>query len=511
MADERPLSFTDLIDYRQQLSLFCREHYRSVAAFLDGLSFKLDVNEGALGPRARHLSSSATCIESLLDCPRIFVPREAVDVPGLAADFSRSAVRRPHREWLSDEAARIYCRCRTLPLVVYHLPSYQKKIHQHINRILSQLELDPSRLAIGEASTDDPDPDEWYRPNAFHTYWVLYLLHAVRDRFPDAYADIASSMESTRFNLTRVKEEMLMWAQRTAGYQVALHASDSIKSDSDQLAWSVTILLKFGRDFQANLGQQDFIRYAFKCLFAHQNNAGIWRTGAALFHYPHSGNAYCYVYETFTVLLKSALTDRPEGWFLRQALLPYGRCLIKLWQYATSTQIPLLPLSSKGIGWSSGHRVNHSEVESWATASVFSFAQALRRLIAIWSRDAAVSHLKVSTAHGLPVPALADLSDRGDTWSTGGKRTAAMQLLTLFVNPRRLEGSGNPLEPDSRPISKSQARGAILFGPPGTSKTTLARCVADAIGWDYLEIHASHFVAEGLPRVNAEPTPFSMG
>lgn len=40
-----------------------------------------------------------------------------------------------------------------------------------------------------------------------------------------------------------------------------------------------------------------------------------------------------------------------------------------------------------------------------------------------------------------------------------------------------------------------------MFGPPGTSKTTLARCVADAIGWDYVEIHSSHFVAEGLPNV----------
>ena len=57
------------------------------------------------------------------------------------------------------------------------------------------------------------------------------------------------------------------------------------------------------------------------------------------------------------------------------------------------------------------------------------------------------------------------------------------------------------LEPDSQPIEMHDARSAILFGPPGTSKTTLVRSVADVLEWKYVEIHASHFVAEGLSQV----------
>lgn len=500
MEDDPPVSFDTLVSYRQQLQQFCAAHYKSLVEFRDGISFKLTLAEPKLGKEAEHLSSTATCIESLLDCPSSFLPVDPSEVRKLATDFSRSAMRRAQADWRSDGVARIYCRCRTLPLVVYHMPHYQAKIQQHVERVLYQLQHDPSRLAVGEASVEDPDPENWYPPNAFHTYWFLYVLHAIRERFPANFAWIEAAFAKGRFNVARIKQEMLTWAQRTAGYQSALHAANSVKIDSDQLAWAIAILIKFGRDFQTNLGQQDFIRYALRCLFALQTDAGIWRTGAPLFHYPHSGNAYCYIYETFAVLLKGALTDRKEGLLLRRNLRQYAERLMHLWRYAITTQIPLSD-DSKRLGWSSGHRVNHSEPESWATASVFSYSQSLRRLMGIWARETAAAYLNVKTSHGSVQQALSTLTKRGDTWPINGRKTAAMQLLTLFVNPSYVFSTGDALEPDSRPIDDRRARGAILFGPPGTSKTRLAKCVANALGWDYVELHASHFVAEGLPNV----------
>ena len=50
-------------------------------------------------------------------------------------------------------------------------------------------------------------------------------------------------------------------------------------------------------------------------------------------------------------------------------------------------------------------------------------------------------------------------------------------------------------------IKESAARSAILFGPPVTGKTSLVSAIAAAIVWDYVELHPSHFVAEGLPEV----------
>jgi hypothetical protein len=499
MANDSPISFDDLVDWRQRLYKFCFSHFDAITAFKDGISFKLHHDEVRLGPKARHLSSSVTCIESLLDCPRRFRPRLSNDISKLADRFALSAIERPHADWKSDESAHIYCRCRALPLVVYHLPKYRSRIEQHLERILWQLTQGVPRLAIGEASSAAPDPDNWYPPNAFHTYWTLFLVHAIKHRFENEFNKLKEKLKTTSFDIERLNEEMLLWAERTAGYQIALHEADSVKLDSDQLTWSLTILMKFGRDFQADLAQQDFMRHALKCIFQHQTHAGIWRTGAPLFHYKKSGNAYCHVFETFATLLKNVLTDRKEGLFLRQALRPYMRQLLRLWEYAIATKIPL-PQDNKIFGWSSGHRADSTHPESWVTASVYSFSQCLRRLMGIWAREEAAISLKVHTSHGYDEGAVRALLERGDTWAKKGKG-ASTQLMTLFVNPARFFCSNNALEPDDQPVDDDQARGAILFGPPGTSKTTLSRSVADAIGWDYVELHASHFVADGLPNV----------
>jgi SpoVK/Ycf46/Vps4 family AAA+-type ATPase len=140
-----------------------------------------------------------------------------------------------------------------------------------------------------------------------------------------------------------------------------------------------------------------------------------------------------------------------------------------------------------------------TEPESWATASVFSYAQALRRLVGIWCREEALKSFSKPQKKLTPDEAEKEISSRGKTW--GSHTPVAEQLWTMFINPVRSHNCTDKLEPDSQPIEKKYARSAILFGPPGTSKTSLIRALANAIEWNYVEIHASHFVAEGLTQV----------
>src|SRR5207237_1183774 len=137
--------------------------------------------------------------------------------------------------------------------------------------------------------------------------------------------------------------------------------------------------------------------------------------------------------------------------------------------------------------------------ESWATAAVFGCMQAMRRLVGIWTKEDALKELNHLTPLESPDDAISKLVERGHSWSDSS--TVAEQLITMFVNPRRMSPQPEIIDPDERSIGATQARAAILFGPPGTSKTTLIQTVSAAVGWEYVELHPSHFVAGGLPNV----------
>ena len=44
---------------------------------------------------------------------------------------------------------------------------------------------------------------------------------------------------------------------------------------------------------------------------------------------------------------------------------------------------------------------------------------------------------------------------------------------------------------------------AILFGPPGTSKTQLAELISDFLGWPLIKVDPSYLVSRGMDRIQA--------
>jgi hypothetical protein len=414
-----------------------------------------------------------------------------------AVAFAEAAAARKPDEWKSEGSAAIYCRCRGLPLTILFVSEDQRSVLEElISTIFTQLRAEPSRFAIGEAAPRDRAA--WYPPNAFHTYWTLELIDRFSERFGPQFNSFAR-----RISWNRNKPVMLLWARRTLGHQISLHAAESSVLDSDQLAWALVILLRFEDHFPAELGDQDLLREALKQLFATQLPVGTWRHYRSLFHYLKAGNAYCHVYETFASLLKSAVQDTDGRRFVRDILYEHRDKLFNLWKYADSTKVNLsdTPSDSSAVGWCSGHRLNQTRPESWATASVFAFAQAYRRLLGFWTRESAAADLNVVKPRLERAPDDV-LKQRGDTWKVpfGDQRSVTEQLYTLFINPVLRKRPSTTLEPDAEVLGKDQARSAILFGPPGASKTTLARAVAQRIDWQYVEIHANHFVSDGMPQ-----------
>jgi SpoVK/Ycf46/Vps4 family AAA+-type ATPase len=366
-----------------------------------------------------------------------------------------------------------------------------------------------NRKAIGE---------DHYPENAYHTFYTLKILESlkisygdinlIRDIIPinkvNIYGEETEKKEEKDIKeIEKIKEKLLEWSETYLAKQIAFHEADSSFKDSDQLAWFIAILTRFEEDFISFSPLRDLIKKGFECLFNAQKPDGSWVTGKPLFHFKNSGDAHCYMFETFSEIIKTALKE--ENDFLRQLLQMHYEKLKNMIDYAKSTCIYDKGTKGPLCLWSSGHRVNNPSAESWATASVYAFFQQMRRLIGYWTKHNVLNNLhKPNITIYSQEKSLENIKELGFVWSLNEKEIQPSEhLLTSFINPIAIKkDQKEEIEPDKYVISENQSRSAILFGPPGTCKTTLVKSIAGAIGWDYIEIHASDFLSEGLPNIH---------
>lgn len=338
------------------------------------------------------------------------------------------------------------------------------------------------------ATSIPPRPPYAYPPNAFLTYWALLARRKLFPTDDEGRTDADDIVES--------------WLQSVIGQELALLHLGSREADPQQLLWAICGLV-IGRETplaERQDGTAALVRAGIEAFFAEQGEDGSWATGRALFHYPEAGNAYCYIYETLAEALALTLGSHAAALELRRLFMPHLDQLMMAARRLEATKRPLGG-SDRRYGWTSGHHPHRTSPESWATASAFRFLQGLRRLVGMEVRR------RAGEALGLRAPAgsLNTLGDRGKTWAPEEGEEAGNILRRLFVEPIRGAGqdSDTETEPDREIMGPAMARAAILFGPPGTGKTTLVDAVAGALDWDFVEITPADFLNEGVELVSA--------
>ena len=264
-------AFEELAEQRFALRSFCRSHYPSLMYFSGGTSFYLNEHEAPFSSEdLRHITSSVTCYSSLLECPVGFREPSATSIrlnstsidPKIAQltfeekvqRFTNGILGMPVNRWISDESARVYCECRTLPFAIKNASHWNDSIRKHILHVLEQLVLVQGRVAIGEADPREQSED-WYPPNAYHTFWILKALEELQTRFSKQYSSI-----SQKLDLPLKMTGMRRWARQTLAFQTSLHAASSSTLDTDQLIWSLAILCSDPSLSQTKLEEQDFVR-----------------------------------------------------------------------------------------------------------------------------------------------------------------------------------------------------------------------------------------------------------
>ena len=131
-------------------------------------------------------------------------------------------------------------------------------------------------------------------------------------------------------------------------------------------------------------------------------------------------------------------------------------------------------------GWMAEPWRGKGEPEAWLNAAAIRFLIAYRDLL----RDACASEIKVDLGATTTRPehVWEDLIDY-DGYKT--------EVETDFIKPIRERENGSAL-----PIAS-----IVLFGPPGASKTSIARALAWKLEWPFVELLPHHFAEDGLDAV----------
>lgn len=468
------MAFSDLETLRRYLSELDELHVPSLSQYYDkkagGFVHKHeDVGKKAAGDPSK--ASSATCVQSLTSCAKWEEGPWAQNSQGLVNTLLSQT-------W--ESAGLEVDNPFTVAWILEAVTALQESVNIVLDGDGQKRVEEAERILIESLQSTGGASVAEYPPSAYVTQLVVRILQRRSRLKPDISA--------------KARE----WAWSELRRQLALRVSESKFSDIYSLAYSALITVALSSPADARPEEKRSQQTALKIFFDSQNPGdGSWPLSRPLFHYPGVGNAYCFEYELLAQLLGQ---ER-----LRPDLLNYIPNLITV---TNALKTSYFPIGSAALGWASGHHPQLQGAESWSTASVFYFAHLLDRLVA----EAIRRELFASLDMPYPTPRepSSEFAARfvdGDTEIEGQPQSLKKALLDRFVEPIKQRAH---LVRRGRPLTDT-AISAIFFGPPGTSKTTLAELIAEYLGWPLLVVDPSHLVRNGMDRVQAEAnTLFSM-
>jgi hypothetical protein len=149
------------------------------------------------------------------------------------------------------------------------------------------------------------------------------------------------------------------------------------------------------------------------------------------------------------------------------------------------------------VGWDTGHVYGHTQVEAKATAAALRLT-VVTRAVAEQERNA-----RALEYFGEDVWSPSDHIQPFLKWERYKKENEpdhANPILPYLDEHFVQEGLGREYK-DPRPWVRIESMSAILFGPPGTTKTTIVKAMAQGLEWSLVTLSPGTFIRDGLENV----------
>eukprot|EP01041_Mallomonas_annulata_P009233 gene9233-19148_t len=273
------------------------------------------------------------------------------------------------------------------------------------------------------------------------------------------------------------------------------------------------------------------VKAALAIIFNSQAEDGTWRKGEPIFtqnelgNKRDIGNSYVFFFELIGGILGPLADNEPT--LLAPFLPQLERCVT--WAESNILQEMLPEIcdpktfrchGSLVRGWRSNH-LGTGGAACWCTAQVFLGLTRIRKLLRTLTTNSILEEFGGRRSGPISEREWEILMD-ADLDIAGMKSTLKNELQGRFLQPllnRDIATSAALLPPSDyiydngngnllplSTVSVKPSYSAILFGPPGTAKTTICTSIAAALGWNFLTIDTADFLADGLQNIASRMT-----